>query len=76
LENHVPHINALAEFNQDTSESARDVAIACRGNSMPGMFKVGRAIAIVWKRRRVNLGTMGLWRNGHNLWILQSENVD
>jgi hypothetical protein len=21
-------------------------------------------------------GTMGLWRNGHNLWILQCENVD
>jgi hypothetical protein len=24
LENHVPHINAPAEFNQDTSESARE----------------------------------------------------
>ncbi len=21
-------------------------------------------------------GTMGLWRNGHNMWILQGENVD
>ncbi len=21
-------------------------------------------------------GTMGLWRNGHNMWILQRENVD
>jgi hypothetical protein len=24
LENHVPHINILTEFNQDTSESARE----------------------------------------------------
>jgi hypothetical protein len=24
LENHIPHINALAEFNQDTSESAHE----------------------------------------------------
>jgi hypothetical protein len=24
LENHVPHINAPAEFNQDTLESARE----------------------------------------------------
>jgi cytochrome b len=22
------------------------------------------------------LETMGLWRNGHNMWILQHENVD
>ncbi len=33
-------------------------------------------IAIIWRRKRVSPSMMGLWRNWHNLWILQRKNVD
>jgi len=33
-------------------------------------------ITIVLRQRRVSSKMMGLWRNGHNMWILQCKNVD
>jgi hypothetical protein len=45
------------------------------GNTCTTFFWQWR-ITIVSKWRCVSPGMMGLWRNGHNMWILQCKNVD